>query len=136
MCKCYKTRIFFMKNIFFVMKHWNVFKSIENVLQYAPKMEMVYCVKSVQMRRFSCIWLNLEIYSPNVGKYGPEKLPHLDSFYAVVKVRRRQSNVIHFYSERYFLWLQLIPVCKFQGYCWYFRAVKFSRYKAKGINVS
>ena len=26
----------------------------------------------------------LSLFSPNVGKYGPEKTPYLDTFYAVV----------------------------------------------------
>ena len=36
------------------------------------------CVKCVQMRSF--FW---SVFSPNAGKYGPEKTPHLDTFYAV-----------------------------------------------------
>ena len=35
------------------------------------------------------IWLNLatswiSVFSPNMGKYGPEKTPYLDTFYAVI----------------------------------------------------
>ena len=53
------------------------------------------CVKSVQIRSFSgpyfpVFGLNTEIYgyeisvfSPNTGKYGPEKTPYLDTLHAV-----------------------------------------------------
>ena len=43
------------------------------------------CVKSVQIQSlfwsvFSCIWTE---FSPNTGKYGPEKIPYLDTFHVV-----------------------------------------------------
>ena len=43
------------------------------------------CVKSVQIQSlfwsvFSCIWTE---FSPNTGKYGPEKTPYLDTFHVV-----------------------------------------------------
>ena len=46
-----------------------------------------HCVNSVQIRSFfwsvfSCIWPEC-VFSPNTGKYGPEKTPYLDTFYAV-----------------------------------------------------
>ena len=37
-----------------------------------------HCVKSVQIRSF--FW---SVFSPNAGKYGPEKTPYLDTFHAV-----------------------------------------------------
>ena len=37
-----------------------------------------HCMKSVQIRSF--LW---SIFSPNAGKYGPEKTPYLDNFNAV-----------------------------------------------------
>ena len=37
-----------------------------------------HCVKSVQIRSFFS-----SIFSPNMGKYGPEKTPCLDTFHAV-----------------------------------------------------
>ena len=55
-------------------------------------MDILHCVKSVQIRSF--FWsvfpefgLNTEryrVFSPNVGKYGPEKTPYLDTFHAVL----------------------------------------------------
>ena len=40
-----------------------------------------HCVKSVQIRSFSgsCF----PVFTPNTGKYGPEKFPYLDTFQAV-----------------------------------------------------
>ena len=35
---------------------------------------------------FSCIWneyVDFSVFSPNTGKYGSEKSPHLDTFHAV-----------------------------------------------------
>ena len=32
--------------------------------------------------------LYLSIFSPNAGKYGPEKTPYLDTFYAVIRQSR------------------------------------------------
>ena len=39
--------------------------------------QMIYdhCVKSVQIKYF--------VFSPNAGKYGPEKTPYLDTFYTL-----------------------------------------------------
>ena len=37
-----------------------------------------HCVKSVQIRSF--FW---SVFSPNAGKYGPEKTPYLDTFHTV-----------------------------------------------------
>ena len=57
--------------------------------------EVNHCVKSVQIRSFfwsvfSCIWTEygdwISIFSPNTGKYGPEKTPPLDSFHAVTDI--------------------------------------------------
>ena len=49
-----------------------------------------HCVKSVQIRiyfwsAFSCIWteygeIDLSVFSPNTGNYGPEITPYLDTF--------------------------------------------------------
>ena len=43
-------------------------------------------VKSVQIRSFFWFFLlciSLSVFSPNAGKYGPEKTPYLDTFHAV-----------------------------------------------------
>ena len=40
--------------------------------------ESLYCVKTVQIRSF--FW---PVFSPNAGKYRPEKTPYLDTFHAV-----------------------------------------------------
>ena len=47
-----------------------------------------HCVKSVQIRDFfwpvfSRIRTEYAVFSPNAGKYGPEKTPYLDTFHAV-----------------------------------------------------
>ena len=58
------------------------------------------------------IWrdsLNLFIFSPNAGKYGPEKTLYLDTFHAVLKLysqRRIQSAMKHLRWS--FLWKQLV----------------------------
>ena len=52
----------------------------------------LYYVKSVQIWNllwsvFSCIRSkcgDFSVFSPNTGKYGPEKTPHLDTFHAVL----------------------------------------------------
>ena len=40
-----------------------------------------HCVKNVQMRGF--FYSYFPVFSPNTGKYGPEKTPYLDTFHAV-----------------------------------------------------
>ena len=42
---------------------------------------MLRCVKSIQIRSF--FWSVFTLFSPNAGKYVPEKTPHLDKFHAV-----------------------------------------------------
>ena len=53
-----------------------------------------HCVKSVQIRNFSGLYFSLSdwtrrdnpylsVFSPNVGKYGQEKTPYLNTFHAV-----------------------------------------------------
>ena len=37
-------------------------------------------------RSFPIFGLNMEIYGVNIGKYGPEKAPYLDTFHAVQSV--------------------------------------------------
>ena len=39
----------------------------------------IHCEKCVRIRSF--FW---SVFSPNVGKYGLEKTPYLDTFYAVI----------------------------------------------------
>ena len=58
--------------------------------------ESTHCVKRVQIRRFfgpyfPAFGLNTEkysvsVFSPNVGKYGQEKTPYLDSFHTVTNI--------------------------------------------------
>ena len=38
-------------------------------------------MKIVQIRSF--FWSVFSVFSPNAGKYGPEKTPYLDNFHAV-----------------------------------------------------
>ena len=53
------------------------------------KCHMDHCVKSAQIRSFSGPYFPvflvriLSVFSPNAGKYGPEKTPYLDTFHAV-----------------------------------------------------
>ena len=44
-------------------------------------LELQHCVKGVQIRSFSSPYF--PVFSPNTGKYGPEKTPYLDILYAV-----------------------------------------------------
>ena len=32
---------------------------------------------------FSCIWTEISVFSPNTGKYKPEKTPYLDTFHLI-----------------------------------------------------
>ena len=41
---------------------------------------------------FNKVALYLSVFSPNAGKYGPEKTPYLDTFHAV---KRTQNPVKH-----------------------------------------
>ena len=59
-----------------------------NYLKNSFRLTYNHCVKSAQIRSFSGPYfplfrLNMEIYifvfSPNTGKYGPEKSPYLDT---------------------------------------------------------
>ena len=67
----------------------------------------IHCVKSVQIRIFSgpyfpAFGLNTErygdtpylsVFSPNAGKYGPEKTPYLDIFHAVQVGSKKNKKV-------------------------------------------
>ena len=74
--------------------HWSVSDAV------SCDIDETHCVKSVQIRSFfwsvfSRIWTEygqirphlpakyLSVFSPNVGKYGPEKTPYLDTFHEV-----------------------------------------------------
>ena len=46
----------------------------------------IHCVKSVQIRRF--FW---SVFSPNTGKYKPEKTTYFDTFHAVI---RRENSFV------------------------------------------
>ena len=49
-------------------------------MMYVSKnVRVIHCVKSVQIQSF--FW---SVFSPNTGKYGPEKTPYLDTFHAVI----------------------------------------------------
>ena len=57
-----------------------------------------YCVKSVQIRSFFLVgifqhsdWIRrdteyLSVFTPNTGKYGPEKTPYLDTFHTALPI--------------------------------------------------
>ena len=70
----------------------NIKKIFKEACKESPSTSIAFhCVKIVQIRSFSnpyfaAFGLNIQIYctcSPNTGKYGPEKTPYLDTFYAV-----------------------------------------------------
>ena len=44
---------------------------------------LIHCVKRIQIRRTERYFVSLRIQS-DVGKYGPEKTPYLDTFHAVI----------------------------------------------------
>ena len=81
------------------------FQSI-NCLPFCKRVSQ-HCLKSVQIRSFSdpyfpVFGLNTDIYgvnlgnfSPNLGKYGLEKTPYLDTFHAV-----QYTNTIAFEFNR------------------------------------
>ena len=48
----------------------------------------IHCMKSMQIRSFFYF-----VFSPNAGKYGPEKTPYSDNFHAVINHA--------FYCEKY-----------------------------------
>ena len=56
-----------------------------------------HCVKSVQIR-------SIPVFSPNAGKYGPEKTPYLDTFQAVECKRSPRRK-----TESNFDFFQLLP---------------------------
>ena len=57
-----------------------------------------HCVKSVQIRSF--FWF---VFSPNTGKYRPEKTPYLDTFNAVSTLKKD----IYFWK----ILIKYVPVC-------------------------
>ena len=58
----------------------------------------LYCVKSVQIRSY--FW---SVFSPNVGKYGPDITPYWDTFRAVLR------KLIHLNSFKFQLQFTGIP---------------------------
>ena len=82
---------------------------------------MYHCVKSVQIRRFFCSVFSrirteygeilrilslryLSVFSPNAGKYGPEKTPYLDTFHTISNAEKSHLIVISKYQEWYQKW--------------------------------
>ena len=45
--------------------------------------------------------LNFPVFSPNAGKYGPEKTPYLDTFHAVKFYDRSLQNLKHVYEREW-----------------------------------
>ena len=83
----------------------------------------IHCVKSVRIRSFfwsvlfpHLDWIRkdtsyLSVFSPNAGKYGPEKTPYLDTFHAVILQKIANLMVRHLTWRRFLCWLNL-PVGK------------------------
>ena len=74
-----------------ILKYINLAFSFENHIWFN---DTVYCVESVQIRSFSCLYFPavrlrgtpyLYVFSPNAGKYGPGKTAYFDTFHAVVR---------------------------------------------------
>ena len=66
------------------------FKLLKKLLQRAIIVRLCFKKRIAQTehraitQRKKCSFLS--VFSPNVGKYGPEKIPYLDTFHAVVLV--------------------------------------------------
>ena len=74
-----------------------------NFLALSPKFlfRMSYWipfVKNVQIQNF--FW---SVFSPNAGKYGPEKTPYLDTFHGVILVSNSKISGFLFFEIRNFL---------------------------------
>ena len=54
---------------------------LKNLQATVEKKNLKHCVKSVQIQFFSGPYFS--VFSPNTGKYGPEKTLYLDTFHAV-----------------------------------------------------
>ena len=55
---------------------------LKNLQATVEKKNLKHCVKSVQIQFFSGPYFS--VFSPNTGKYGPEKTPYLDAFLTVL----------------------------------------------------
>ena len=62
----------------YLFSYWNHYFYLFNIIIIYLINAFYHCVKSVQIRSF--FW---SVFSPNAGKYGPEKTPYLDTFHAV-----------------------------------------------------
>ena len=47
--------------------------------------------KCLNTEFFSCPYFS--VFNPNIGKYGPEKTPHLDTFHAVPNFATDNINI-------------------------------------------
>ena len=72
-------------------------------------LEVNHRVKSVQYRVFSGPYF--PVFSPNTGKYGPEKTLYLDTFYTV--------NACFFPKEEYALLIQFADLHCFNNLCFF-----------------
>ena len=52
-----------------------------------PLVDLLHCLKSVQIQNF--FW---SVFSPNTGKYRPEKAPYLDTFHSVLALLKMNSS--------------------------------------------
>ena len=76
----------------------------------------LHCVKNVQIRSF---------FSPNAGKYGPEKTPYLDTCHAVLHIS--QLQVSDYYFQNFYSTQRL-------NSCFSFFLEVFLIYTAKGVS--
>ena len=115
MCHCFKHRTHFSRHLYSRGKknplsensiNWStilvVFYFQLTTWQGITVLYFSHCVKKVELRgffwsAFSCIRTEYgDLFSPNTGKYGPEKTPCLDIFYAVSStVMYCKSNIIY-----------------------------------------
>ena len=77
---------------------WSFCSSKWTVTNCLPKDERLmdigsnrHCVKCVQIRSF--FW---SVFSPNTGKYGPEKTPHLDTLHTVKSILLGSKDIYFF----------------------------------------
>ena len=116
------------KNFIFCTVSWDHGALNSNIIYLfliTQLIEYTHCVKSVQIWVFFCSAfsrirteygeiLSLSVFSPNAGKYGPEKTPYLDTFHAVLLKQTSNSSSYIFRAASIIMkWEQLLEVATF-----------------------
>ena len=88
-----KAWIFVTFNIFisqiFRENFIEILQVVQKIWRFSPS--ILHYVESVQIRSF--FW---SVFSPNAGKYGPEKTPYLDTFHTVLTIFINFSDFLTF----------------------------------------